>query len=99
MANPRAEAKDKLGGDYEARVLEPSPPAGTDVPYADDPVHPGEVPDGGLLVSPVHNRGDLTWEDIVREEPDLGPWCADRWLGAWKKLEPLPTSFAETRVA
>ena len=99
MANPRAEAEDKLGGDYEARVLEPSPPAVTDPPYADDPVHPGEVPEGRELVSPVHNRGDLTWEDIVAEEPELAPWCTERWLGAWKQLEPLPEGFAETRVA
>jgi hypothetical protein len=99
MANPRAEAEDKLGGDYEARVLEPSPPAVTDPPYADDPTAPGEVPEGRRLVSPVHNRGDLTWDQIAREEPDLAPWCAERWLGAWKGLEPLPPTFAETRVA
>jgi hypothetical protein len=99
MANPRAEAEDKLGGDYEARVLEPSPPAVTEPPYADDPVHPGEVPEGRELVSPVHNRGDLTWDEIAQQEPDLAPWCAERWLGAWKRLEPLPPRFAETRVA
>jgi hypothetical protein len=99
MANPRAEAEDKLGGDYEARVLEPSPPAVTDPPYTDDPVHPGEVPEGRELVSPVHNRGDLTWDEVADEEPDLAPWCAERWLGAWKRLEPLPTRFAETRIA
>jgi hypothetical protein len=98
MANPRAEAEDKLGGDYEARVLEPSPPAVTEPPYADDPVNPGEVPEGRQLVSPVHNRGDLTWDEIAREEPELAPWCAERWLGAWKRLEPVPPSFAETRV-
>jgi hypothetical protein len=99
MANPRAEAEDKLGGDYEARVLEPSPPAVTEPPYADDPVDPGEVPEGRELVSPVHNRGDLTWDEIAAQDPELAPWCADRWLGAWKRLEPLPASFAETRVA
>ena len=99
MANPRAEAEDKLGGDYEARVLEPSPPAVGEPAYADDPVYPGEVPEGRELVSPVHNRGDLTWDEIVAEEPELAPWCADRWLGAWRRLEPLPASFAETRVA
>ena len=87
MANPRAEAEDMLGGDYEARVLEPSPPAVTDPPYTDDPVEPGEVPEGRELVSPVHNRGDLTWDEIVGQEPDLGPWCAERWLGAWKRNE------------
>jgi hypothetical protein len=96
MANPRAEAEDKLGGDYEARVLEPSPPAVGPPLYTDDPVEPGEVPEGRDLVSPVHNRGDLTWDEIVQQEPDLGPWCAERWLGAWKRLEALPPSFAET---
>jgi hypothetical protein len=99
MANPRAEAEDKLGGDYEARVLEPSPPAVTEPPYADDPVDPGEVPEGRELVSPVHNRGDHTWDEIAEEDPDLASWCADRWLGAWKRLEPVPASFAETRIA
>ena len=97
MANPRAEAEDILGGDYEARVLEPSPPAVTEDPWTDDPVAPGEVPEGRDLVSPVHNRGDLTWDEIASQEPDLKPWCAERWLGAWKRLEPVPASFAETR--
>ena len=99
MADPRAEAQDKLGGDFEARVLEPSPPAVGEPPFADDPVDPGEVPEGRKLVSPVHNRGDLTWDEITQQEPELAPWCAERWLGAWKRLEPLPASFAETRVA
>jgi hypothetical protein len=99
MANPRAEAMDMLGGDYEARVLEPSPPAVTEPPYTDDPVEPGEVPEGRELVSPVHNRGDHTWDEIAQEDRELAPWCAERWLGAWKRLEPLPATFAETRVA
>jgi hypothetical protein len=97
MANPRAEAEDALGGDYEARVLEPSPPAVGPPDYSDDPVEPGEVPEGRDLVSPVHNRGDLTWDEIVEQDPDLAPWCGERWLGAWKRLEPLPPRFAETR--
>ena len=99
MANPRAEATDILGGDYEARVLEPSPPAVTEPPYADDPVAPGEVPDGRLLVSPVRHHGDLTWDQIAAERPDIADWCAERWLGAWRPLEPLPASFAQTRKA
>jgi hypothetical protein len=98
MGNPRAEAEDKLGGDYEARVLEPSPPAVADPPYADAPVDPGEVPEGRELVSPVHNRGDHTWDEIAAQDPEIAPWCAERWLGAWKRLEPLPATFAETRI-
>jgi hypothetical protein len=99
MADPRGEAQDKLGGDYEARVLEPSPPAVTEFPFADDPVDASEVPEGRKVVSPVPHRGDLTWNEIAELEPDLGPWCADRWLGAWKRLEPLPESFADARIA
>jgi hypothetical protein len=101
MANPRAEAQDMLGGDYEARVLEPSPPAVTEDPWTDDPVDPGEVPEGRQLVSPVGHRGDLSWDEVIGLEKDLGagPWAAERWLGAWKRLEPLPDSFAETRAA
>ena len=101
MANPRAEAQDILGGDYEARVLEPSPPAVTEDPWTDDPVDPGEVPEGRRLVSPVSHRGDLTWDEVVELEKGLGlgPWAAERWLGGWKRLEPLPGSFAETRTA
>ncbi len=97
MANPLAEALDLLGGDYEARVLEPSPPAVKVKPFADDPVEPGEVPEGRLLVSPVSDHGDLTWDDVARQRPDIAGWCAERWLGAWKPLEPLPASFVDTR--
>jgi hypothetical protein len=99
VANPRAEAVDILGGDYEARVLEPSPPAVTEPPFADDPTHPGEVPDGRLLVSPVRHHGDLTWDEVARERPEIADWCAERWLGAWKPLEPLPAAFVAARKA
>ena len=99
MSNPRAEAVDILGGDYEARVLEPSPPAVTEDPFTDDPVEPGEVPDGRLLVSPVSHHGDLTWDEVAKERPDIADWCAERWLGAWKPLEPLPGAFTDTRKA
>ena len=95
--NPRAEAMDKLGGDYEVRVLEPSPPAVTEPPFADDPVDPGEVPEGRRLVSPVSQHGDLTWGELAAADPDLAGWCAERWLGAWKRLEALPDSFGATR--
>jgi hypothetical protein len=99
MSNPRAEALDILGGDYDARVLEPSPPAVTEFPFADDPVAPGEVADGRLLVSPVPHHGDLTWDQIAAERPDIAGWCAERWLGAWRPLEPLPPDFVKSRKA
>ena len=99
MGNPRAEAEDILGGDFEARVLEPSPPAVDVEPFADDPVAPGEVPEGRKLVSPVSDHGDLTWDEVARDRPEIADWCAERWLGAWKRLEPLPGGFADTRKA
>jgi hypothetical protein len=99
MADPRAEAVEILGGDYEATVLEPSPPPVTEPPFADDPVAPPEVPDGRLLVSPVRHHGDLSWDEVARERPEIAAWCAERWLGAWKPLAPLPDGFAETREA
>ena len=44
-SNPRDEANQRLSGRYDARVLEPSPPAVSEGPwFADDPVFsdPGE---------------------------------------------------------
>jgi len=96
VANPKQEAYEKLAGEFEVRVLEPSPPAVAEPPFTDDPIWDGEVPDGRLLVSPVPN-GDLTWDEIAAERPEIADWCAERWLGAYRRLEPLPASFAITR--
>jgi hypothetical protein len=96
MANPKQEAYERVAGEFEVRVLEPSPPAVTEPPFADDPVNDGEVYDGRLVVSPVAN-GDLTWEQLARDRPELGDWCAERWLGAYRRLERLPSSFEATR--
>jgi hypothetical protein len=88
--NPRQEAAERLGGAYEVRVLEPSPPAVTDGSWlADDPTARGESPAGKPIVSPV-TTGDLSWDELSQDDPDLAAWCADRWLGAWAPLPPLP---------
>jgi hypothetical protein len=97
MANPKQEAYEKLAGEFEVRVLEPSPPAVQEFPFADDPVNTGEIYDGRLVVSPVPN-GDLTWDDLAADRPEMWDWCAERWLGAYKRLEPLPKSFSDARV-
>lgn len=94
-SNPRQEASTRLAGRYETRVLEPSPPAVTEPPwYADDPVARGAG--RGPVVSPVAG-GDLLWEDLVREDPSLASWCAERWLAAWPRLGPAPDGLARTR--
>jgi hypothetical protein len=95
--DPRTEAAERLGGRYEVRVLEPSPPAVAEAPwFADDPAARGEVPEGRTLVSPV-SSGDLTWDALARDDRDLAAWCADRWLGAWRRLAPLPDRFVPCR--
>ena len=82
--HPRAEAEERLGGRYGARVLEPSPPTVDDEPwFADDPV---SAPVRSPVVSPVAN-GNHLWAEIVATDPGLAGWAADRALVA----SPLPS--------
>jgi hypothetical protein len=99
--NPRQEAAERLRGEYEVRVLEPSPPPVTDGPWlADDPTARATSPAGKKIVSPV-TTGDITWDALSRDDPELAAWSADRWLGAWRRLPPLPDRdrFRSTRAA
>lgn len=97
MPDARSDARRAVRGRYEPRVLEPSPPAiGSDPWYGDDPVARGEVPAGRLVLSPV-STGDLTWAELCAREPELAPFCAERWLGAYKRIEPPPPELSVTR--
>ena len=97
--DPRAEAFDRLGGAYDVRVLEPSPPASTEPPaFADDPVARGEVMPGRTVVAPG-TTGDVTWATLSRGDPDLAQWCAARWLGPFRRLDRAPRGLAEAREA
>jgi hypothetical protein len=96
--NPRAEAEARLGGRYTARVLEPSPPAVTEPPwYADDPVARGDVTGQRPVVSPVAS-GDLSWSDLVAQDPNLADWCGERWLAATPHLRAVPQMLVSTRT-
>lgn len=97
--NPRAEAFERLGGRYDPRVLEPSPPTVSAPPwFADDPVSRGEAAGGLPIVSPV-GTGDVTWQELVDEDPTLAPWAAERWLAAHPRLSAPPAHLVDTRVA
>jgi hypothetical protein len=97
VRNPKAEASERLGGRYEVRVLEPSPPAVDDGEFfADDPALRGEAPPGALVVGPT-TGSDLTWDGLGAGDPEISAWCADRWLGSWRRLSPLPPTFIATR--
>jgi hypothetical protein len=96
MRNPRTEAAAQLGGDFEVRVLEPSPPAVTEAPwFADDPLEPG-----GHVV-PVDAPGTRSWSAVgaMRGDTALVTFSMERWLGPRRRLEQLPTRFAATRAS
>src|SRR5205809_537259 len=99
--NPLAEARAKLGDEYEVRVLEPSPPAVAVDPFSDDPMARGDVPEGRTLVSPFDTGvpGDLTWDALAHENHQLAEWCAHRALGALALPPPLADvdAFVATR--
>jgi hypothetical protein len=99
VVDPRAEALARVENRFDVRVLEPSPPAVTEPPwFADDPVHTEAAP-GRPVVAPVRLGGDATtWDDVVRTEPELASWCADRWLGACRRLEPPADGHALVRT-
>lgn len=97
--DPREEAAARLGGAYDVRVLEPSPPALTDPPaFADDPVARGDGASGQTIVAPFAT-GDVTWARLARDDGDLAYWCADRWLGPYRRLPPAPAGLVETRAS
>jgi hypothetical protein len=41
----------------------------------------------------------VLWDELTADDPQLAAWCADRWLGAYRRLAPLPSTFAATRDA
>ena len=86
VVDPRREARERVEQRFDARVLEPAPPAVNEPPwFADDPVNDA-LGSGLPVVAPVPIPGATTWDELAREEPDLRSWCAARWLGAWRTL-------------
>jgi hypothetical protein len=97
VVDPRAEARRRLDDRYDARVLEPSPPAAAEAPwFADDPVNHG-LDGGHPVVAPVAGRG-TTWDQLAERDAELASWCAQRWLGAWPRLQLPPDRRALVRT-
>lgn len=95
--DPRDEAQRLVAGRFDARVLEPSPPAIVSEPWcADDPTDPsgGDLP----VVGPT-TAADLTWDRWVRDYPDQAEWAAERWLAAYRRLPTAPDDLTPTRLA
>ncbi|HKX75701.1 MAG TPA: hypothetical protein VJR05_09955 [Acidimicrobiia bacterium] len=91
--NPRAEAQEFVPTGYEARVLEPSPPAVHTGEFTDDPTARSEAQ---LIVSALTN-GDLTWTQVVGQNSQLEGWARSGWLGPWDRLADLPADYTTTR--
>lgn len=94
--NAKAEAQDFLPDGFEARVLEPSPPTVNEPEYfADDPAVPGNAGSRAKLVTPT-TAGDVTWDEMARQQSSLTDFVADRWLGQWKRVGALSPGYVET---
>ncbi len=97
--DPLAEARAVLAdSSLDPVVLEPSPPADLDPAFfADDPTDPTGLT--GTVVGPFAGLGDTTWSDLAVSNPDIAGFAADRWLGSFRRLEPLGAGHTETREA
>ncbi len=97
IRNARSEATALLPDGYEARILEPSPPADTDPDwFADDPTDPAGA--SGTVVTPIPGEG-ITWTEFAVGNPALAEYAGDHWLGAYHRLEAVPGGFATGRDA
>lgn len=97
--NARGEAQSKLGPQFAARVLEPSPPAVTVGPFfSDDPVDTGDVGDQ-TAVLPTGVGSGTDWSAIVDQSPELAEWAAAHWLGGARRLPAMPADLTTTRLA
>jgi hypothetical protein len=93
LRHPRAEAQELAGPDLVAHVLEPSPPAAGVEPFADDPAVPG---DDRPSLTPT-TAGTVTWDEWARAHPGAADYVTDHWLGAWRRLPPLPDGLTPAR--
>jgi len=94
--DPRADAQKVLPAGFEARVLEPSPPAVNHGEYmADDPTAIDDRDPNLKVVTPT-TAGEATWDDLARRHPQLSDFASSHWLGAWSRLPALTDQYTPT---
>ena len=54
---------------------------------------------GPRLVSPVHNHGDHTWDEVAKASPDIVPWAPSAGSARGSRWSRLPPSFEGDAVA
>jgi len=94
--NPQTDAAALVGNNYTVRVLEPSRPAVDEAPFfADDPASPGA--DAGA-VTPT-TAGTQSWEELIRDRPDLAGFARTHWLANRGPLPAVPRNYPAARNA
>lgn len=98
LRNAQAEAQELLADGYLARVLEPSPPAVDDGEwFADDPASIDGTDADLVAVTPT-TAGEILWDELAADDPDVAAFAAERWIGAFKELGPIPKRFPRRRT-
>ncbi|MEM8926291.1 MAG: hypothetical protein AAGD35_22525 [Actinomycetota bacterium] len=94
-------ARSVVGDGHQPLVLEPSPPAVTVEPFADDPLAVDGGDGDGTAVYPFAEApdGGVTWRELAAGDDAVAEVAERLWLGPWKRLEPLPDQFAATRLS
>jgi len=95
--NALDEAQQRLPSGLTARVIEPSAPAVNDGNFfADDPASLGDA-DPATTVRPL-STGQMTWQKLAADDPDLADFARARGLGPWARLETVPAGYASSRA-
>jgi hypothetical protein len=87
------------GSELEPFVLEPSPPAVSDPPYAADDTLDVSRAAGRTALVPAGIPGGRSWDDWLVDHPAHTTWVAERWLGGPRRLPPVPDGYAASREA
>jgi hypothetical protein len=92
-AEAESQAQALRGPSARVQILEPAPPAVAEPPWFAD-----AEPTGAHILSP-YGPSEWRWSTLADEEARVRTWCEERWLGPYRRLDPLPAYFETTREA